>query len=376
MKITKYQYKNNNWQSELSPASFSENDLAILFASPFFKPDSEVIKNLQATFQKNIIIGCSTAGEIFGSSINDESLSLVVLSFKETKLKSAQCKINNAEDSRSSGRSLAYDLEGENLKAVFILSEGININGTDLLKGLRDVLPENVIITGGLAGDGPRFESTWVLGNEIAGANYVVAVGFYGNKISIKHGSEGGWDTFGPARLITKSKGNILYELDGSPALTLYKDYLGKRASGLPATALLFPMSIGNQKDSHSSLVRTILSVNEEEMSLTFAGDMPTGEYATFMRANSDRLVNGSATAARKAKQETDEDILCLAVSCVGRRLVMGERTEEEIEALMENLPPQTNVIGFYSYGEISPSKKNIAELHNQTMTLTTISEL
>jgi hypothetical protein len=59
----------------------------------------------------------------------------------------------------------------------------------------------------------------------------------------------------------------------------------------------------------------------------------------------------------------------------VGRRLVLGSRTEEEIEATLEVLPKGTQQIGFYSYGEISPYTAGTCDLHNQTMTLTTLSE-
>ena len=240
---------------------------------------------------------------------------------------------------------------------------------------MREILPDGVLISGGLAGDGSRFERTWVLSGDGLVAGQVAAVGFYGESIRLASGSKGGWDTFGAERRITRSERNVLYELDGKPALELYKQYLGERAAGLPATSLLFPLALKESREQRDNTVRTILAVDEERQSLTFAGDMPQGSYATFMRANFDRLIDGAGSAALMAMQETQEAVLCLAVSCVGRRLILGERAEEEIEALAEVLPPQTQFAGFYSYGEIAPSPTRSCELHNQTMTLTTISE-
>jgi hypothetical protein len=206
---------------------------------------------------------------------------------------------------------------------------------------------------------------------------FVTAVGFYGDRIHIGHGSKGGWDRFGPERRVTKSRGSILFELDGRPALQLYKEYLGERANGLPATGLLFPLALRCDQSDSKSLVRTILAVNEGEQSLTFAGDIPEGAFAQLMKANYDRLVQGASEAASSTKLSGDGDssTLAIAISCVGRRLVLGERTEEETEATLDVLPKGTQQIGFYSYGEISPYTTGTCDLHNQTMTLTTLSE-
>ena len=76
----------------------------------------------------------------------------------------------------------------------------------------------------------------------------MVAVGLYGEHVKLGHGSKGGWDTFGPERIVTKSDGNVLYELDDKPALALYKEYLGDRAAGLPGSALLFPLALRASK--------------------------------------------------------------------------------------------------------------------------------
>ncbi|MEM9775302.1 MAG: FIST C-terminal domain-containing protein, partial [Chloroflexota bacterium] len=235
----------------------------------------------------------------------------------------------------------------------------------------------HVTITGGLAGDGTAFEQTWVLNNEGIHQNLIHAVAFYGDAISIGHGSKGGWDIFGPERRITKSEANTLYELDGKPALELYKTYLGERAAGLPGTALLFPLALRESADDEKSVVRTILSVDEETQSMTFAGDVPVGHRAQLMKANFERLIDGAADAALKTVSDakTDQPVLSIAISCVGRRLVLGERTEEELEATIDALPDGSEQVGFYSYGEISPYASGSCDLHNQTMTLTTIAE-
>ncbi|RLC50856.1 MAG: hypothetical protein DRZ79_03755, partial [Candidatus Cloacimonadota bacterium] len=176
---------------------------------------------------------------------------------------------------------------------------------------------------------------------------------------------------------ITRSEGNILYELDGQSALDLYKIYLGDLAEKLPASALHFPLSLQIENEE-KSVVRTILSVNEKDKSMIFAGDMPEGSYTRFMVANFDRLIEGASRAAAESmkKIKSHKPQLAILISCVGRKIVLDQRIEEEVEAVREILGKSAKLCGFYSYGEICPfSNSNLCQLHNQTMTITIFSE-
>jgi hypothetical protein len=260
---------------------------------------------------------------------------------------------------------------------VLVISDGQNVNGSELVAGLTKHLPQKVTLTGGLAGDGDRFQETLVLWDGPPESDRIAVLGLYGDRIKVGFGSLGGWDAFGPERLVTRSEGNILYELDGQPALALYKKYLGEYASDLPASGLLFPLGLRNAAEE--SIVRTILGVNEAEHSLTFAGDMPQGVHARFMKANFDRLIDGAVGAAQTSYTAigSTPPELALLISCVGRKLVLKQRIEEEVEGVREVLGQNTVLAGFYSYGEISPFTPSAkCELHNQTMTITTLSEL
>jgi hypothetical protein len=260
---------------------------------------------------------------------------------------------------------------------VLILSDGLNVNGSELVKGLASGMPPHVTVTGGLSGDGERFQETYVLWDGAPARNTVAALGFYGDGLRVGYGSLGGWDAFGPERLITRSRGNVLFELDGKSALELYKQYLGEHAQGLPATGLLFPLCLRTQQEQ-TGVVRTILAVDEREQSLTFAGDVPEGAFARLMKANFDRLIDGAVGAARAGAEAlgASSPDLAILISCVGRKMVLKQRIEEEVEGVREVVGSKTVLCGFYSYGEISPFTPNAkCELHNQTMTITTFSE-
>jgi hypothetical protein len=365
----------SGWSGELPPLN-SDSTLLLAFGAPAFFDEPEVWKELVHVYPDAVIAGCSTAGEIEGAEVSDDSVVLAVVRFDHSSVRGVHVGIGSAADSLQAGRQLGHDLLRPDLSAVIVLSEGLGVNGTDLVRGLNEVLGPDVIVTGGLAGDGDRFESTWVLVDGVPRAKAIVAVGLYGEAVEVGYGFKGGWDIFGPERLVTRSDGNVLYELDSLPALDLYEQYLGDRASELPASGLLFPLAL-REPGADGQLVRTILAVDHESRSMTFAGDIPEGVLAQLMKANFDRLIEGAESAALAAwdRGESEGPVLSIAISCVGRRLVLGERIEEEVEATLNALPAGTRQVGFYSYGELSPSGVGNCELHNQTMTLTTIGE-
>ncbi|MCA8976750.1 MAG: FIST C-terminal domain-containing protein [Planctomycetes bacterium] len=372
------QYRKDTGWSDALPELDGKETLVLVFGASSFVDDPEPIAELQRHFGNSIVAGCSTAGEVLGCDINDDTLSVAVAKFEASTLRLATATVDASGESRDAGSRLAEQLLGDDLQGVLLLSDGLLVNGTELVAGLAERLPAGTSITGGLAGDGSRFERTWVVaGNDAPTKGVIAAVGFYGPRIHLGHGTRGGWDSFGPERVVTRSEGNVLFELDGRPALELYKEYLGERAEGLPATALLFPLAIRSGVNEEKSLVRTILAVDEQAQSMTFAGDVPQGWCARLMKANFDRLIDGAAAAAQQTRREDENAVstLAIAISCVGRRLVLGERTEEEVEATLEGLPHDTQMVGFYSYGEISPFSDGTCDLHNQTMTLTTIQE-
>ncbi|HET8798659.1 MAG TPA: FIST N-terminal domain-containing protein [Thermoanaerobaculia bacterium] len=348
----------------------------LAFASTSVCERLELFDELRAAYPAAEILGCSTAGEIFGTQVTDDSLSVAAIEFARTSIRCARVTIETPAESHAAGAALASALPHEGLVHVLVFSEGLRVNGSELVKGLASRLPANVTVTGGLSGDGHRFEKTYVIWRGRPERGSIAACGLYGDAIRIGYASLGGWDPFGPERLITRSDTNVLYELDGHSALELYKKYLGEQAAALPASGLLFPLSLRTTPDD-IPVVRTILGVNEEDQSMTFAGDVPAGAYARLMKANFDRLIDGAAGAALVSQHASGgEPELALLISCVGRKMVLQQRVEEEVEAVRDVVGARTVLTGFYSYGEISPFTPSArCELHNQTMTITTVAE-
>jgi hypothetical protein len=364
------------WQPE-PPGKLQAAQLVLIFGSRSILEGEQQLREIRQAYPQAQLLGCSTAGEICHASVLDDSLVCTAIQFDHTAIRGAKTTIASKEDSFQAGATLGEALPREQLVHVLALSDGLHVNGSDLVRGLASKLPAAVKVTGGLSGDGGLFSRTLVIGNGPAKENQIAVIGLYGERLQVGYGSLGGWDPFGPERLITRSKGNILYQFDGASALELYKQYLGKQAEGLPATGLLFPLSL-RFEGREDRLVRTILAIDEDEQSMTFAGDVPEGAYAQLMKANFDRLVDGAIGAAKLSYASIGSfpPELALLISCVGRKMILKQRIEEEVEGVQEVLGSDVTLTGFYSYGEISPQvSSGRCELHNQTMTITTFAE-
>lgn len=370
-------YKSGKWVERTSAKQVDNQkvQLALCFGEKnLLKKD--LFEQVYQKYPKATIIMTSTAGEIYQDSVVDNSLVVAALQFEKTDIKTVAVNIRNFSNSYAAAVELSAKLPKEGLVHVLIFSDGNLVNGSELVKGFSTWSGENIIVTGGLAGDGSNFTSTTVGLNEIPSEGNIVAVGFYGKSIVIKNGSYGGWEVFGLEKRITKSTSNVLYEIEGQNALELYKKYLGNEADNLPVSALLFPLSV-IIPGAKNPVVRTILSINEKENSLTFAGDVPEGSKVRFMKANFERLTEAAADAAKSTlTKENEFPDFSLLISCVGRKLILGDRTVEEVKAVNELYKHKTAIAGFYSYGEISPfNEENDCQLHNQTMTITSFFE-
>ncbi len=376
MHVTSLQWTpDGRWSTPAGPPNASAQ-LVLYFGANAALGTSAIDDALRSRYPAARRFGCSTAGEIAGIDVREGSVAAVALELAHSRVQVAYRSIADARDSAVTGESLARDLDPAGLVHAFVLAEGLRVNGSELVKGLRAGLPAGVAVTGGLAGDGERFGRTSVYLDGWTHEGGVAIVGFYGERLRVGCGSLGGWDPFGPERLVTRSAGNVLYELDGSSALALYRTYLGPYAVDLPASGLLFPLSLrGVGPDP--GVVRTILGIDEEAGSLVFAGDVPQGSYARLMKSNVDRLIDGAHGAAEASRATLGgAPELAILISCVGRKLVLKQRVEEELEIVREVFGAQTPQVGFYSYGEIAPfAASGRCELHNQTMTITALSE-
>lgn len=357
-------------------------DLVLVFGAVGYFTQDGLVEALRRAYPGAHLLGCSTAGEISMGGVEDGSCVITSIHFADAQARAASTRLADMSDSVAAGNRIGESLVAPNLRAIMVFGPGVNINGSALVDGIVAQVGDNVPICGGLAGDGGAFARTWVLGDSGIGDQTVAALGLYGDGLRFAHGSFGGWQPFGPARKVTRCENNVLFELDGEPALAVYKRYLGEHARELPASGLLFPFAMVGADLNGLGLIRTILGVDEAAGSLTLAGAIDPEGYLKLMHATSDALVSGAEVAAEAAAdaarkmQSSSGPSLAVLVSCVGRKLVMGDRVDEEVEAVADVFGTGAVVTGFYSYGEISPFVADgRCHLHNQTMTIAWIGE-
>ncbi|MDD2326156.1 MAG: FIST N-terminal domain-containing protein [Alphaproteobacteria bacterium] len=351
----------------------------LLFAAPSLLQDESIKRLISFKLEGRQFIGCSTAGEISAQGHLANTLSILAMRFDATEVRTATATVSSSAQSTQAGGQLAESLKGPKLQGVIVFTPGIGVNGDHIVEGIVSSLGRQISLSGGLAGDETAFKSTQTICNGDFYTDRLVAVGFYGDAIVLSTGSEGGWRTFGPARRVTKSVDNVLYELDNKPALQLYKQYLGEKARQLPASGLAYPFALLRDDRTTSGLIRSALNIDHENEALVMAGNVPEGAKVCLMHADVFALTQGAAQAAAEALRTHDgpeENGCALLVSCVGRRMVLGIDVDDEVEAVVDSFLPGTPLAGFYAYGEIcSAGTLGKAELHNQTMTITYITE-
>lgn len=364
----------STWDFNQLPASSTTYQLIILFGSRYLLAENGWYRNLADHFPDARIVSMSTSGNIIEEEVQEETIVANFICFDKTRIKTLVTNVARQASSFDAGIEIASHLMQPDLCHVMVFSDGAKVNGSEFVRGLSKDM--KVPVTGGLAGDGARFEKTLVGLDSPPEEGNIVGIGFYGEHLSVGYSHFGGWDPFGPERIVTRSQGNVLFELDGKSALELYKNYLGEKAKELPGSALLFPLSM-KQSPTAQALTRTILSIREDG-GMVFAGDLPEGSTVQLMKANFERLIDASALAAENSFSRMQEGAeLAILISCVGRKLVLGQRVEEEVEAVREVLGPGPVMTGFYSYGEMSTTQgSGTCELHNQTMTITVLKEV
>jgi hypothetical protein len=378
MKAALYQYKGSGLtiHSDSDNINETEAQLLLCFGAKSLLQDTTVFDIARQKFPGAAIAMCSTSGEIYNTEVSDNTVSMAAMQFANTRIETGSVKIEDFDNSYDAGEGLIGKFNPDGLTYLLVLSDGGKVNGSELVRGLNNAAGNSLLITGGLAGDGSNFHSTLVGLNSAPVSGLIVGIGFYGTNIHINHGSQGGWEMFGLEKTVTRSLSNILYEIDNKNALELYKKYLGNEAESLPGSALLFPLAVV-LPDTGEQVVRTILSINEAEGSMTFAGDIPQGAQVRFMKANFDKITSAASAAALQSLEgDSLQPRIALLISCVGRKLILQSRTDEEVEAVDEIFKHKTLLTGFYSYGEISPLVKgNHCQLHNQTLTITSFYE-
>jgi hypothetical protein len=337
----------------------------------------ELIKGVCEGAGTDQIIGCSTSGEISSSglSINSAVLGGIASDCLDFEIVTVQ---GLKKDSEAAGRQLAESFSSTP-RLLQIFSDGLTGNGCAILRGIANVFGDSVPVNGGAAGDNGEFVKTLQFCRDRVYSDAVCGIAFYGD-FRLGIGVQSGWAPIGLSKQVTRACGNIVFELNGEPALDVYERFLGQHAKKLPAIGVEYPLgflkSSADKNQADHYILRATMSVDRAKRSILFAGEIPEGAIVNMTCGDKTSILEAAGTAAREAisgiGNATPEIIFCY--SCMARKIVLGRRTEEEITRIRAEFDSRIPMIGFYTYGEFCPvGRKSSNYMHNETVTLSVL---
>jgi len=326
----------------------------------------EYIENLISIFTKYFpkskLIGTTTDGEICDGRVSTKKTVLCFTSFDKTTLDIHIC--NKFNDYFEGGKNLAKSIIKENTKVIISFIDGLTGNGEEFLNGINSV-NNNIIVSGGLAGDNSIFEKTYVFTKDKILQDGVVGVALNSNDLKIFTDYSFDWQAIGKKLTITHAIGNRVFTIEDRTAVEAYNYYLGDAVSKkLPKIGIEFPLIIQNYD---VDIARAAIG-KKDDGSLIFAGNLKIGDKVRFACADFDSIFNETQKHVDKLLGNCVESIFIY--SCMARRRFIPEVIEAET-LVYNKIAPSS---GFYTYGEFFSCGKSKLLL-NQTMTVLALSE-
>jgi hypothetical protein len=278
------------------------------------------------------------------------------------------------------GDKLLYGFKNIRRDLSLILCDGLIDNTQELVNSMQEKLGRSFPLVGACASDNLKYTRTNILYNDAVLSDAACAT-IWGGKISFGLGIKHGWKALGKQHLVTKSYGNIIYEIDSRPATYLYEEYLGcdikKLQSELRFISVLYPIGI-YLPGEEEFLLRNIRSI-EDDGSLILQGSIPENSQI--------RLMIGTKESCLEATNQAIDDVnkglagklpnFVFVFDSISRSMLLRREAKKELEIIKKQFGPEIPVVGLYTYGEQAPltavNYQGKAYLHNQTVTLLAI---
>ncbi len=338
----------------------------------------DLVKGVYEAIDRRPLIGCTTDGEIStaGFSTNSAVLGAIVSDQMAFEIVSVN---NIGRDNEKAGRQLASAFS-DAVRYVQLFSDGLTGNGSAILRGMATGFSKNTPVSGGTSADAGKFLKTWQFHSDRIFSDAAVAIGFSGD-FKLGTGVRSGWSRIGLPKKVTRSSGNILYELNGEPALNVYERFLGKHAKNLPGVGVEYPLGLVDHIErvdgSENLLLRATMSVDREKGSIQFAGEIPEGAMVYLTCGDKVSILDATDEAVQEAVNDMGKEVepsMVFFYSCTARKTLLGLRVSEEIERVRSRLNPDVPILGFYTYGEYCRVRRHQpSQLHNETATLSFI---
>ena len=352
----------------------------------------ELLNGIQSVTGEIPLVGGTTAGEIDSSGFSSQSVTIMAMSSDNLDFVTGIGQ-DMSKDEKACSKSLTKDLasktELSKASSLLIFPNGMGGDGIKMIEGLQEELGQDFEIVGGYLGDDERFEQTYQYYNGKVYKDAIPGVLLCNKQNGYKTGIgvRSGFEPIGNRFYCSAAEGNVVKQFDGESALDLYKEFLGEeRAQRLPGIALEYPFGLIDEKvsigDKEYFQLRCGLAVDHDKGTISLAASIPEGSAITLTTASRNDIIKGAEQAAQQALESLEgaKPKAIMMFSCVGRKLVLGRRTQEEIDAVKNVLGKDVPIIGFYTYGEIGPIDKlkndlKATKFHNETVVLWALGE-
>ena len=335
--------------------------LAIVFGSSWFD-QRLLVDGVRSITGSTPLIGASTAGEIVPEGPISHSCVVVLIA---SNTLSIHVGMGEGMDRapREAGRQAAAlairDFNGASRRGFLLLADGLFTSYADVIRGLQEVLGTSFLIVGGMAGDDLRFTQTYQYCNDRVMSRSVVGA-LFGGPLTIGLGCEHGFAPISKPRQITRSYANVLIQLDGHPAASVYEEYFGHdvverlREEGLTRQGIAYPLGMRSETTGQW-LLRNVVSFGEDG-SLVCSGEVREGTWLQLMIGSKDLALEAAYKAAQQATRSMNR-IGCVLIfdSAVRRMLLGSQHAALEISRIREAIGPTVPLAGCYTYGEQAP---------------------
>jgi hypothetical protein len=335
-------------------------DLIFLFSSIRYE-HKKLLKGVREVAKDSPLVGCTTGGEICSEGPQRGSVVLTALKSKQAKIFTAKVERiskNLRKAGEEFGSILTKNIPPEIGGTIFVFPDGLSGNMTELIRGIYDSIHPTIDLVGGGAGDELKFERTYQFYNNEVLTDSVVGV-YLNTDIFCGYGVRHGFSPTGEPFLVTKAKGNILYELNQKPAIDAYLEYFGlsKDEKGLEKLGAMkevnfYPLGIPIWREEY---LIVHLNYRNPDGSIICANEIQENSIVRIMRANKEDILNATRLAVNQALSmiKGKKIRVCFIFDCVTRPYLLEESIGEELRIVKEILGEDIPVSGFYTYGEI-----------------------
>ena len=315
------------------------------------------------------LIGCTADGE-FSSECDyvEDSLVLTLFVSKNINIVSGFFDNTSTDPSKEYSQVLSEAVSrlGQKPKLCILFSDVLKTNGETVMEQITMLTEGKLPIVGGISADSWRFDECKQFFNNISSATispFLLLAGEFDFSV----GMDSGWEPIGEIGTVTKSEGNVLYEINHKPALEFYRDILGENTK----PTLELPIALYDEFGSFRFMRTTFENYDRNTGAVTYLGNVPMNYKVRITMVNRESILAGAKSSIDQAIRTfppNELPVIALCFTCSARRVLLGTRTIEESQIVREKIGDRIKFSGFYTYGEFCPiSTKLFNEFHNET---------